>query len=70
MYTDSHMKREKPQMLCCRYFRAIMFRGLIVKIIKINILYVDYTSVNSDEDRKLFVVTVFLEPPASISHIP
>ena len=33
-----------------------MFRGLIVKIIKINILYVDYTSVNSDEDRKLFAV--------------
>ena len=33
-----------------------MFRGLIVKIIKINILCVDYVSVNSDEDRKLFAV--------------
>ena len=33
-----------------------MFRGLTVKIIKINILYVDYITVNSDEDRKLFAV--------------
>ena len=33
-----------------------MFEGLIVKIIKINILCVDYISVNNDEDRKLFAV--------------
>ena len=45
-----------------------MFRGLTVKIIKINILYVDYITVNSDEDRKLFAVVSNSATPWTVAH--
>ena len=64
-----HTQKEKnPKWLCCRYFKAIMFRGLTVKIIKINILYVDYITVNSDEDRKLFAVVSNSATPWTVAH--